>query len=128
MKSADKSHARSRLGAQGEELVAVHLREQGYHILVRNARWRGGEIDIIAKRESIIACVEVKTRRSHYFPLSTVVTPAKQRKIILTAQHFCAVLRLTHTHAIRFDIALVESVAGEWNITYIEHAFTKPEE
>ena len=50
------------LGYYGENVVAYYLKKKGYTILKRNFCVKGGEIDIIAQYEDIIAFVEVKTR------------------------------------------------------------------
>lgn len=55
------------LGAWGENLASTYLTQQGWTILSRNWRTRGGEIDIVGfdpLRNAIVA-VEVKTRRTH---------------------------------------------------------------
>ncbi len=49
-------------GVIGEKLAAVFLLKNGYFILKRNFRSKLGEIDIIAKKNSTIHFVEVKTR------------------------------------------------------------------
>ena len=50
-------------GKKGEEMATQWLLKNGYSILCRN--WRCGryEIDIVAKRNEIFHCCEVKTRR-----------------------------------------------------------------
>jgi putative endonuclease len=53
----------NRLGQQGEELAAAHLRRQGFQILERNFRTRWGELDIVAFDGRTLAFCEVKTRR-----------------------------------------------------------------
>jgi putative endonuclease len=54
---------RRALGRYGEELAAEHLQGCGFTVLARNVRTRQGEIDLIARRGSLLAFVEVKTRR-----------------------------------------------------------------
>ncbi|NLI03663.1 MAG: YraN family protein [Actinomycetaceae bacterium] len=71
---------REALGQWGENTAARYLESEGYVILERNWRTRGGEIDIVAfdpYRDAIV-CVEVKTRRtlSHGSPEESV-TPEK---------------------------------------------------
>lgn len=52
-----------RAGERGEHVAALWLRSKGYRILKRRYRVPMGEIDLIARRGSIVAFVEVKTRR-----------------------------------------------------------------
>ncbi|PSL39774.1 putative endonuclease [Labedella gwakjiensis] len=52
------------LGRRGEDLAVVFLERSGYEILARNWRSRTGEIDIVARKETVTAIVEVKTRTS----------------------------------------------------------------
>lgn len=57
------SGARRALGPFGERVAAAHLEAKGYVILDRNYRRRGCEIDLVAKKDGVVAFVEVKTRR-----------------------------------------------------------------
>lgn len=54
-------------GKFGEDLARKFLQKQGYKILERNYRIRGGEIDIIAIDHDTLVYVEVKTRTNHLF-------------------------------------------------------------
>lgn len=110
------------LGPLGEETVALYLKKEGFSILERNYRIRGGEIDIIARKNDLIAFVEVKTRLFESSRLSEVVTPSKQSKIIFTARYFLLRNQLQDV-TFRFDIALVEG--HDLRITYIPNAFTE---
>jgi putative endonuclease len=116
------------LGKKGEELVALYLKKQGYTICACNYTKRCGEIDIIAQKDHVRAFVEVKLRQSHYFTLSEVVTPAKQRKIITTARFYNSQIDDTIDMIYRFDIALVEHNGKDYDITYIPNAFTQGSE
>ena len=51
--------ARKRLGAEGEELAARHLRRRGFEIVDRNYRTRWGELDIVAFDGRVLAFCEV---------------------------------------------------------------------
>ncbi len=55
------------IGKIGEDAATKHLIKKRWHILARNYRVRGGEIDIVAYRSGIIAFVEVKTRTGDAF-------------------------------------------------------------
>jgi putative endonuclease len=55
---------RRALGRRGEELAAAHLLRLDFAIVARNVRTRHGEIDLIVWDGSVLAFVEVKTRRA----------------------------------------------------------------
>lgn len=52
------------LGRRGEDLAVAFLERSGYEILARNWRTPTGEVDIVARKGTITAIVEVKTRTS----------------------------------------------------------------
>lgn len=112
------------LGANGEKAVASWLAKQGFRILANNYRVRSGEVDIIALQGNVVAFVEVKTRTNNYFPMSLVVTPTKQRRIIRAAHAFIASKQLLD-HIFRFDVALVTWQHSQPIIEYIPNAFTQ---
>ena len=111
------------LGQKGETIVAESLQKDGYTILSKNFRIRGGEIDIIAQKNEVLAFIEVKTRKNILFPLSQVVTLTKQKKIIKTAKCFLLSYKQTIDTVYRFDVALVK-LGNSSSITYIPNAFT----
>ena len=50
-----------------EDLVAAWYRTHGYDILARNWTMRGGELDVVARRGSLIVVCEVKARATTQF-------------------------------------------------------------
>ena len=96
------------IGDVGEEATANFLLKNGYEILKRDYTVRGGEIDIIAKKNDVIAFVEVKTRGKN--PIVTgenAITKSKKQLIIKTAERF--LLTLNKPCNCRFDVAVVEA-------------------
>lgn len=92
-------------GAAGEVIAARFLLQKGYTILDVNARGRMGEIDIVAKDDTYIAFVEVKTREENdpvFEAPREAVTKDKQAKIIKTASLYLK----THKSDLqpRFDV------------------------
>lgn len=76
-------------GGHGEDLACEYLRKQGYEILERNYRIRGGEVDIVAKDGEYLVFVEVKSRWSHEYGLpSESMTPWKIKALLKTAQFY----------------------------------------
>ena len=49
-------------GRRGERIAGWWLRLKGWRILGRRVRTKAGEVDLIAKRGTVVAFVEVKTR------------------------------------------------------------------
>jgi len=83
------------VGEYGEEKATEYLVSRGYTILCRNFRWKGGEIDIVAKdrtKENLIVFFEVKTRKTRGFGLPCeAVTASKLRKIKRTIKIFSTI-------------------------------------
>lgn len=76
-------------GNQGEELACQFLQKQGYKILKRNYRIRGGEIDIVAMDQDYLVFVEVKTRWSHEYGLpAESMTSWKIKHLLKTARFY----------------------------------------
>lgn len=79
----------TKVGNQGEDLACKYLLKQGYKILERNFRIRGGEIDIVAKDKDIIVFIEVKARHSHEYGLPVeAITPWKIKALIKSAMFY----------------------------------------
>lgn len=73
-------------GNYGETLACDFLKKQGYKVLERNYRIRGGEIDIVCRDGEYLVMVEVKTRYSHDYGLpSESITPFKIKALLKTA-------------------------------------------
>ena len=77
------------VGNQGEDIACWYLKKQGYKILERNFRIRGGEIDIVARDQNYLVFVEVKTRYSHEYGLPVEsMTPWKIKHLLKTAKFY----------------------------------------
>ncbi len=101
------------LGKIGEDIATVYLQEMGYEILVRNWRFERVELDIVARKDSILVFCEVKTRRSvsHGIP-SDAITPIKLQHIRTAALHWLTNNQSRHK-GIRFDAISVIHCAGQ---------------
>ena len=119
------TEARLTLGAWGEDQAVNYLRKQGMKIVERNFRTPVGEIDIIAKNKSILAFIEVKTRRSTLFGTpQEAVGPRKQRQIIRTAHWYLQNNKKLRLQP-RFDVIAILCQSGaEVQITHIQDAFS----
>lgn len=92
-------------GKAAEELAVEYLRAQGMRIVARNWRWRGGEVDIIAKDGNTLVFVEVKSRESSDFmqPEEAV----DQRKRLHLWRSAQAYLEGKPLVPVRFDVVAV---------------------
>lgn len=97
-------------GLNAEDAASHLLQRKGYVILDRNYRCRWGEIDIIARGRRHLAFVEVKGRRGNTMgtPLEAI-TPRKQRRLIISAQHY---LQQTNLAALPWQIDVIEATLG----------------
>jgi putative endonuclease len=101
------------LGKIGEDIATAYLQDKGYEILVRNWRFERVELDIVARKDSILVFCEVKTRRSvsHGIP-SDAITPIKLQHIRTAALHWLTNNQSRHK-GIRFDAISVIHCAGQ---------------
>lgn len=111
------------LGSGGERAAADFLLGRGYHILERNFRCRGGEVDLIALDGGVLVFIEVKVRRtlSRGAPIEAV-TAIKQARVRRAAQEyltFCGRI----FQRIRFDVISVMKTAKNTDITHLKAAF-----
>lgn len=111
-------------GAPGERYAAEYLETHGFKILERNFRCRYGEIDVVARNNSYLIFLEVKTRGENAIsdPLEAI-SSAKQRKLIRAAECYLQ----GHPTALqpRFDAAAVRTRKGvPISIQYVKNAFT----
>lgn len=111
-------------GKYGEDLACDFLKKQGYKIIERNFRIRGGEIDIVALDGNTLVYVEVKTRTSHQFGLpEESVTPWKLRFLERSAKFYRANRkRLNVPDLERIDVVAIDMTGTEASIKLIKNA------
>ena len=101
------------IGNHGENAVCDFLVRNGYEIVKRNFTIKGGEIDIIAMKENVVAFVEVKTRKPEALTSGEdAITYSKKKALIRTAE---AYLRKSDRNdcVYRFDVAVVTCDNGK---------------
>jgi putative endonuclease len=120
---ADCSHLEK--GARAEKLACSYLRKQGMVLLTSNYHCRLGEIDLVMQDADQMVFVEVKYRqRQDYGSALEQVTPQKQRKLILAAQHYLHTAQMSTIPSCRFDVISITPATGKKpKITWIKHAF-----
>ena len=100
-----RRQARGR-GRRAEALAALFLACKGYRIVKRSFRTQLGEIDIVARRGTTLAMVEVKYR-PRKDDAAWSITPAQCQRIELCARGFIAAHPNYAGHHIRFDAVLM---------------------
>jgi putative endonuclease len=104
---------------RGEKLACRFLRQNGYKVLYRNFRGRGGgEIDIVCRDHDTLVFVEVKTRTSADFgrPIEAIRSAQRQR-ITLGG---LAWLRLLDNPEILFRFDVVEVMIEPESVPRLE--------
>lgn len=113
-----------RKGSAAEELAAGFLRREGLSILEHNARFRGGEIDLIALERDVLVFAEVRLRSNpRYGGAAESITPSKQRRILHAAECWLQGAGRAHINRpCRFDALLLDGL-DEARIQWIRGAF-----
>jgi len=111
------TEARRRAGREGEALAALALELDGYEILARNVRVADVEVDLIARRDRMLAVVEVKTRRQPLVPAVEGLRPHQ----ILRLRRAAAVLLVSYPEieSLRLDVVGVDCQDGEVRIRHL---------
>jgi putative endonuclease len=101
-------------GLRAERLAAELLRREGYEVIEHRYRHHRHDVDLVARRGSIVVFVEVKARRGQEFgsPLQAV-TPRKQQSLWRAAASWLQRYGRPGDAA-RFDVISVEGDRVEW--------------
>jgi putative endonuclease len=95
-----------RRGRAAERLCLWHLRLRCWRVLARQWRCPSGEIDILARRGSVLAVIEVK-RRGEIGAAAGALSPRQRRRIERAAEAYLNTRPDLAGLALRFDLMLV---------------------
>jgi putative endonuclease len=120
VRKAAGAHGSRPAGTAAEDRALRFLLGQGLALVQRNFRVargphaRGGEIDLILRdRDGTLVFVEVRQRsRSSAGGAAASVGGAKQRSLVLAAQHFLQ--RLPRLPPCRFDVVAIDGEQLQW--------------
>lgn len=110
-RDSDDRRVAFRRGRRGEHAALWWLRLKGYRILAQDYRSPAGEIDVVARRGTTLAIIEVKSRDSAA-AAAEAITPRQRSRIFNAARLFVARHPRHGSCTIRFDIMLV--TPGRW--------------
>jgi putative endonuclease len=102
----DRRQRAQRRGKFAEALCCWHLRLRGWRILARDWRCPSGEIDIVARRGTVLAIIEVKLRADVGSAAASLL-PRQRRRIGRAAAAFLSARPDLAVLAPRFDVMLV---------------------
>lgn len=109
-------------GSNTEQLALKQLHQHGLNLVTSNYQCRCGEIDLIMLDNNSLVFIEVRYRKNATFGgAEASITPAKQRKIRLSAACFLQQFPRFQNYPCRFDVLAFsrEQECGNW----IKNAF-----
>jgi len=110
------------LGKKGEQLAVKFLVQHGYSIAEQNYRFDKAEVDIIAKKDNVLAIIEVKTRSSLDFGNpQDFVKPKQIQRLVKAVNEYITSNELDVE--VRFDIIAINKQGKGFNIEHLENAF-----
>jgi putative endonuclease len=112
------------MGRTGEDLAHRYLRKAGFEILARRYRLSdgSGEVDIVARDETTLVFVEVKTRQtSDYGAPERAVGYEKEQHNVKAARSY-ALRAGADWNTVRFDIIAIV-LTNPPSITHLRDAF-----
>ena len=100
-------------GKEAEDQAAAYLTAHGLHLVERNWRCKGGEIDLIMRNGKTLVFVEVRARASRRFGgAAASITGVKQARIVHAARLYLS--KLGSMPACRFDAVLLDGPQLVW--------------
>ena len=109
-------------GKEGEQIAVDFLIKKGYTITYRNYRYLKAEIDIIARKEDILAIIEVRSRSSDFIEnIPETITKKKIGLLVLGADHY--VIDHELDVEVRFDVITILKSKRVFDIEHLESAF-----
>jgi putative endonuclease len=117
------SNQQDNVGNQAERIAAEYLQKQGLKLLETNYRCRFGEIDLVMQDCKTLVFVEVRLRSSNTFGGAAYsINSSKQKKLVITAEHYLQQHNAASKLACRFDAILMDKTSAE-NVQWIQNAF-----
>ena len=112
-------------GDDAERIAERFLIGHGLALVARNYHCRFGEIDLIMRQGEALVFVEVRLRKTStgkadFGGAIASITPAKQAKLIATAQHYLSGMK--HLPPCRFDAILLNGMT-ENDVEWLPNAF-----
>jgi putative endonuclease len=109
------------LGEKGEALACNFLVKQGYRIIERNVPNKYGEIDIVAKKGTVVHFFEVKaTKEGSWFNPADNLNPVKLHKFLISAEYYAYVRRIADYRVQGILVWVPREDGGEGRVEMID--------
>lgn len=109
-------------GREAESFVARALEAEGWVVLARNWRARGGELDLVVERDGVMRFVEVKARDPQDPTGAEAVGPHKQRRLAAAGEAWLLARGLPDRE-VAWLVAVVTCADEGWTIDWLDDAF-----
>ncbi len=106
----------NRYGKRAEWLVRFYYRLLGYRILHAPFTTKLGEIDIVAQKGTILACIEVKARHKAG---AEIITQKNKKRCCDAAR----ILLAKHPHYATYELRMDAAMVHRWRISRQCHAW-----
>lgn len=108
-------------GSEAEDRAAQLVRNAGLMVLARNARFRGGELDLVALDGEHLVVIEVRRRTpSRFGSAAESITPRKRARLMHAALAWVQAHPAHQHRPLRFDVVAFD---GDGPPRWIRHAF-----
>jgi putative endonuclease len=108
-------------GREAEDRAAAHMEAQGWELLHRNWRWRRRELDLIVRRDCLVAFVEVRARSGTRYGHPAETVDWRKRRDLTAAARAWAQAHGRPGDVYRFDVMAVLPGAP---LQHMENAWT----
>ena len=110
------------LGKEGEQFAIDYLQKNGYVILEKNYRFLKAEVDVIAKKDTTLIAIEVKTRSTNYFGDPQNFINQKKIKLLVSAMDNYVLERDLDVE-VRFDVVAIIKQKSVFQMEHLKDAF-----
>ena len=111
-------------GLAAEKLACRHLEEEGFSIVERNHRSKSGEIDIVARKESLLLFAEVRFREDAAFGTPEDTVDRKKRlRVVAAARSYLDDAPSNSWGEARFDVIVIEGSGEDMSLRHYPSAF-----
>ncbi|HEY7893413.1 MAG TPA: YraN family protein [Gemmatimonadaceae bacterium] len=111
------------LGVAGEAYAAQWLEQQGWTLVARRFRNGHRDLDLIARRDGVVAFVEVKARRGSDFGDPVEAVDWRKRRELIRSAHVWMDRFGQPTDSYRFDVIGVLMEGARVRIRHVQNAF-----